>query len=136
MKRFRFLRTGCIKGDRKQVISFAYDHHRVHAVYYREFKQKLHRKMHKNRPQLLEGSSLFLHDNVQEYCNRKAERLRMGTVTSCCLHSAHESTRLDLFLNLCADVVSLLWWSFLARYQNHSQMNRSAMDGIVKLPKR
>jgi len=37
----------------------------VTAAYYRQFLQKLRRKMHANRPDLLENGFLILHDNAR-----------------------------------------------------------------------
>ena len=39
----------------------------VTAVYYCAFMQKLRRKMHKNRPQLLVAGPLILHDNARPH---------------------------------------------------------------------
>ena len=36
----------------------------VTAMYYRDWMQKLRRKMHKNRPDLLGDEPLILHDNA------------------------------------------------------------------------
>jgi len=56
---------------------FAYDHRGIimtdtfpcgtseRAAYYRDWMQKLGRKMHKNRPDLLGDGSLILHDNAR-----------------------------------------------------------------------
>jgi len=55
------------------MIIFAYDHRGIMTVpygtgvtaeYYRDGMQKLHRKMHKNRPDLLGDGPLILHDNA------------------------------------------------------------------------
>ena len=63
----------------KQMMIFAYDHQgiimtdrvpcgrSVTGPYYCEFIQKLNRKMHKNRPQLLEAGPLVLHDNARPH---------------------------------------------------------------------
>ena len=59
--------------------------------------KNLHRKMHKNRPQLLVAGSLLLHDNarpdIADVVTKKTSRLRVGSVTSCALQSRDESTR-------------------------------------------
>jgi len=61
----------------KQMIIFAYDCEgvimtdrvpsgtTVTAAHYRQFLQKLRRKMHANRPDLLENGFLILHDNAR-----------------------------------------------------------------------
>jgi len=61
----------------KQMMIFAYDCEgvimtdrvpsgtTVTAAYYRQFLQKLRRKMHANRPNLLENGFLILHDNAR-----------------------------------------------------------------------
>ena len=37
------------------------------AAYYRDWMQKLHGKMHKNQPDLLEDGLLILHDNARPH---------------------------------------------------------------------
>ncbi|KAK9712413.1 hypothetical protein QE152_g24901 [Popillia japonica] len=49
----------------------------VTVVYYRDFLQNLRRKMHKNRPQLLNDTPLILHDNARPHIGRVVtEKLR------------------------------------------------------------
>ncbi|KAK9693353.1 hypothetical protein QE152_g34269 [Popillia japonica] len=49
----------------------------VTAVYYRAFLQNLCRKMHKNRPQLLNDTPLILHDNTRPHIGHVVtEKLR------------------------------------------------------------
>ena len=40
------------------------------AAYYRDWTQKLRRKMHKNRPDLLGDGSLILHDNARPHLGK------------------------------------------------------------------
>lgn len=73
----------------KQMMIFAYDNQgiimtdrvpcgkSVTAVYYRDFLQNLRRKMHKNRPQLLNARPLILHDNARPHIGHVVtEKLR------------------------------------------------------------
>lgn len=73
----------------KQMMIFAYDNQgiimtdrvpcgkSVTAVYYRDFLQNLRRKMHKNRPQLLNDTPLILHDNARPHIGHVVtEKLR------------------------------------------------------------
>ena len=63
-------------------------------------EQKLRKKMHNNRPQLLVAGPHVLHDNALPYIvnvvNNKRSRLWVGSVTSSALQSRHESTILRL----------------------------------------
>ena len=66
----------------KQMMIFAYDHRGiitadrvpcgtiVTAAYYRDWMQKLRRKMHKNRSDLLGDGPLILHDNVRPHLGK------------------------------------------------------------------
>jgi len=74
----------------KQMIIFAYDCKgmimtdrvpsgtTVTAAYYRQFLQKLRRKMHANRPDLLENGVLILHDNVRPRLGKDVRELLDG----------------------------------------------------------
>jgi len=42
----------------------------VTAVYYRDWMQKLPRKMHKNRPHFFGDGPLILHDNVSQHLGK------------------------------------------------------------------
>jgi len=42
----------------------------VTAAYYRDWMQKLRRKMHKNRPDLLGDGPLVLHDNTRPHLGK------------------------------------------------------------------
>jgi len=42
----------------------------VTAVYYRDWMQELHRKMHQNRPDLLGDGPLILHDNARPHLGK------------------------------------------------------------------
>jgi len=42
----------------------------VTAAYYRDWKQKLHRKISKNRPDLLEDGHFILHDNTRPHLGK------------------------------------------------------------------
>ena len=71
----------------KQMMIFAYDCEgvimtdrvlsgtTVTVAYYRQFLQKLRRKMHANRPDLLENSFLILHDNTRPQCGKDVREL-------------------------------------------------------------
>jgi len=71
----------------KQMMIFAYDCKgvimtdrvlsgmTVTAVYYCQFLQKLRRKMHANRPDLLENGVLILHDNARPHIGKAVREL-------------------------------------------------------------
>ena len=71
----------------KQMMIFAYDCEgvimtdrvlsgmTVTAAYYCQFLQKLRRKMHMNRPDLLENGFLILHDNTRPQCGKDVREL-------------------------------------------------------------
>ena len=71
----------------KQMMIFTYDCKRmimtdrvpsgttVTAAYYRQFLQKLRRKMHANRPDLLENGVLILHDNAWPHLGKDVREL-------------------------------------------------------------
>jgi len=50
----------------------------VTAAYYRPFLQKLRRKMHANRPDLLENSVLILHENARPHLGKDVRELLHG----------------------------------------------------------
>jgi histone-lysine N-methyltransferase SETMAR len=50
----------------------------VTAAYYRQFLQKLRRKMHANRPDLLENGILILHDNARPHLGKNVSELLDG----------------------------------------------------------
>jgi len=50
----------------------------VTAAYYRQFLQKLRRKMHANRPGLLENGVLILHDNTRPNLGKDVRELLDG----------------------------------------------------------
>jgi len=50
----------------------------VTAAYYLQFLQKLRRKMHANRPDLLENGVLILHDNAQSHLGKDVRELLDG----------------------------------------------------------
>jgi len=50
----------------------------VTAAYYRQFLQKLRRKMHANRPDLLENGVLILHDNARPHLGKDVRELLHG----------------------------------------------------------
>ena len=74
----------------KQMMIFAYDCKgvimtdrvpsgtTVTAAYYRQFLQKLRRKMHANRPDLLENGVLILHDNARPNLGKDVRELLDG----------------------------------------------------------
>jgi len=74
----------------KQMIIFAYDCKgvimtdrvpsgtTVTSAYYRQFLQKLRRKMHANRPHLLENGVLILHDNARPNFGKDVRELLDG----------------------------------------------------------
>ena len=90
MERQRFLETEKIQESPvklKQMMIFAYDCKgvimtdrvpsgtTVTAAYYCQFLLKLRRKMHANRPDLLENSVLILHDNAQPHLGKDVHEL-------------------------------------------------------------
>jgi len=74
----------------KQMMIFAYDCKcvimtdrvlsgmTVTAAYYHQFLQKLRRKMHANRPDLLENGVLILHDNARPHLGKDIHELLHG----------------------------------------------------------
>jgi len=71
----------------KQMMIFAYDCKvtdrvpsgtTVTAADYRQFLQKLRRKMHANRPDLLENGVLILHDNTRPHLGKDVRELLDG----------------------------------------------------------
>ena len=74
----------------KQMMIFAYDCKgviitdrvpigtTVTAAYYRQFLQKLRRKMHANRPDVLEDGVLILHDNARPNLGKDVRELLDG----------------------------------------------------------
>jgi hypothetical protein len=106
----------------------------VIAVSYRDFMQNLHRKMHKNRPQLLEAGLIILHDNTRPQIGP----IGLGGVASCSLQPGHESTRLRLIPKV---ETTYAWPSFslfsAAVIRAIRQINKNdVLDGVVKLPTR
>lgn len=141
----------------KQMMIFAYDHHgiimtdrvpcgrSVTAMYYREFIQKLNRKMHKTRPQLLEAGPLILHDNARPHiANVVSEKLREygWEVLPHAPYSPDMSPPdFDLFPKLKQPMRGRRFPSLeelsAAVTRAIRQMNRDGvLDGIVKLPRR
>ena len=91
------------------MISFVYDHRgiivtrvpcgtSVKAAYYRDWMQKVRRNMHKNR--LARGWATHFARQCTpapgEGCDRFAELIRVGSVTSRAIQSGHESAGLRL----------------------------------------
>jgi len=58
----------------------------VTAAYYRQFWQKLRRKMHANRPDLLENGVLILHDKARPHLGKDVRELLHGYSWEVLLH--------------------------------------------------
>jgi len=83
------------QSNMKQMMIFAYDCKgviltdrvpsgtTVTAAYYRQFLQKLRRKMHANRPDLLEKGVLMLHDNARPHLVRMSVNCWTDTAGTC-----------------------------------------------------
>lgn len=141
----------------KQMMIFAYDNQgiimtdrvpcgkSVTAVYYRDFLQNLRRKMHKNRPQLLNARPLILHDNARPHIGHVVtEKLREygWEVLPHPPYSPDMSPPdYDLFTKLKQPMRGRRFQSLeelsTAVTQAIRQMNKDGiLDGIVRLPTR
>jgi hypothetical protein len=95
----------------KQMITFAYDHQliimadrvpcgtSVAVAYYRDWIQKLRRKMHKNQPDLLGDGPLLSHNNARLHLPKVVTNLlskHKWEVLPRAIQTRHESTRLRL----------------------------------------
>jgi len=141
----------------KQMMIFAYDCKgvimtdrvpsgtTVTAVYYRQFLQKLWRKMHANRPDLLEKVVLILHDNTRPHLGKDVRELLDGYSWEVLPHPPYSPDMspldFDLFpklkINMHGVRFSTLEDLSASVTRRIRQINCSRdLTGIVDLPKR
>ena len=72
----------------------------VTAAYYRQFLQKLRRKMHTNRLDLLENGVLILHDNARPHLGKDVRELLDGYSWEVLPHPDMSPPDFDLFPKL------------------------------------
>jgi len=117
----------------------------VTAVYYRQFLQKLWRKMHANRPDLLEKVVLILHDNTRPHLGKDVRELLDGYSWEVLPHPPYSPDMspldFDLFpklkINMHGVRFSTLEDLSASVTRRIRQINCSRdLTGIVDLPKR
>ena len=72
----------------------------VTAVYYSDWMQKLCRKMHKNRPDLLGDGSLILHDNARPHLGKVVTNLMSKDESELLPHAPYSPDMSPLDFNL------------------------------------
>jgi histone-lysine N-methyltransferase SETMAR len=141
----------------KQMMIFAYDctgvimtdrvpsGTTVTAAYYRQFLQKQRRKMHANRPDLLENGVLILHDNARPHLGKDISELLDGYSWEVLNHPPNSPDMsppdFDLFpklkINMCGVRFSTLEDLSASATRRVRQLNCSRdLTGIMDLPKR
>jgi len=117
----------------------------VTAAYYRQFLQKLRRKMHANRPDLLENGVLILHDNARPHLGKDVRELLDGYSWEVLTHPPYSPDMsppdFDLFpklkINMCGVRFSTLENLSASVTRSVKQLNCSrVLTGIMDLPKR
>jgi len=141
----------------KEMMNFAYDCKgvimtdrvlsgmTVTAAYYRQFLQKLRRKMHANRPDLLENVVFILHDNARPHLGKDVRKLLDGYSWEVLTHPPYNpdmsSPDFDLFpklkINMLGVRFSTLGDPSASVTRRVRQLNCSRdLTGIMDLPKR
>jgi histone-lysine N-methyltransferase SETMAR len=117
----------------------------VTAAYYRQFLQKLRRKMHANRPDLLENGVLILHGNARPHLGKDVRELLEGYRWEVLTHPPYNPDMsppdFDLFpklkINMLGACFSTLEDLSASVTQSVRQLNCSRdLTGIMELPKR
>jgi len=115
------------------------------AAYYRQFLQKLRRKMHANRPDVLENGVLILHDNARPHLGKDVRELLDGYSWEVLPHPRYSpdmsTSDFDLFpklkINMRGVRFSTLEDLSASVTRRFRQLNCSRdLTGVMDLPKR